>query len=170
MHLRTTQYANGDSIPQVIDNASWADLSTGARCAYGNNFNNVFTYGRLYNYYAVTDDRGLCPQGWHVTTDAEMTELENHIGSQGFADNPGTALKSCIGWHNGGGGTDDFGFSGLPGGFRSDADGFFFGVSNEGYLWCSTGAWTRRLKFSDNAFFAYSHNHQDGFSVRCIQD
>ncbi len=75
-------------------------------------------YGRLYNWYAVDDARSLCPSGWHVPTDGEWTDLENYISSQGFSGTEGTALKSTYGWYNGGNGTDDFGFSALPGGYR----------------------------------------------------
>ena len=82
-------------------------------------------YGRLYNWYAVDDARGLCPSGWHVPTDGEWTDLENYISSQGYSGTEGTALKSTYGWYNGGNGTDDFGFSALPGGYRYDDNGNF---------------------------------------------
>ena len=82
-------------------------------------------YGRLYNWYAVDDARGLCPSGWHVPTDGEWTDLEDFITSQGFSGTEGTALKSTYGWYDGGNGTDDFGFSALPGGYRRYYDGDF---------------------------------------------
>ena len=77
-------------------------------------------YGRLYNWYAVDDARGLCPSGWHVPTDGEWTELEDYITSQGFPGTEGTALKSTSGWFNNGNGTNDFGFSAPPGGYRRE--------------------------------------------------
>ena len=117
-NLRTTVYADGSAILEVTDNTAWSGLNTGARCDYDNDASNVATYGRLYNWYAVDDARSLCPVGWHVPTDGEWTDLENHIRSQGFNGTEGTALKSTYGWYNGGNGTDDFGFSALPGGFR----------------------------------------------------
>ncbi|MDA9864470.1 fibrobacter succinogenes major paralogous domain-containing protein, partial [Flavobacteriales bacterium] len=97
-NLRTTVYADGAAIPEVTDNIAWAGLSTGARCDYDNNASNVATYGRMYNWYAVDDARGLCPSGWHVPTDGEWTDLENHISSQGFSGTEGAALKSMSGW------------------------------------------------------------------------
>jgi uncharacterized protein (TIGR02145 family) len=142
----------------------------GAQAIYNNDTADLADYGRLYNWYAVDDPRGLCPNDWHVPTDGELVDFENYIISQGFNDNLGASLKSIYGWSNGGNGTDNFGFSGLPGGFRSDADGYFFSATDEGYWWSSTGGWTRRLKFSDTLFFAYAHSFQDGFSVRCIKD
>ena len=78
-------------------------------------------YGRLYNWYAVDDARGLCPSGWHVPTDCEWTDLENYITSQGFSGIEGTSLKSTYGWYDGGNGTDNFGFSALPGGYRNSS-------------------------------------------------
>ncbi len=57
-------------------------------------------YGRLYNWYAVDDARGLCPSGWHVPTDEEWTDLENYISSQGYSGTEGTALKSTYGWYD----------------------------------------------------------------------
>ena len=103
------------------------------------------SYGRLYNWYAVDDARSLCPVGWHVPTDGEWTDLENHIRSQGFNGTEGTALKSTYGWYNGGNGTDDFGFLALPGGFRTSDDGSFNGAGGYGFWWSSSLHWRRCL-------------------------
>ena len=106
-------------------------------------------YGRLYNWYAVDDARGLCPSGWHVPTDGEWTDLENHITSQGFSGTEGTALKATYGWNGGGNGTDDFGFSALPGGGRYYNDGYFTLAGSVGHWWSSSpsggSAWARYL-------------------------
>ena len=90
-NLRSTVYADGTSIPLVTDDGTWGGLSSGARCDYDNDAGNVYTYGRLYNWYAVDDSRGLCPSGWHVPTDGEWTELKDYITSQGFSVTSGTA-------------------------------------------------------------------------------
>ena len=169
-NLRAENYRNGDAIPASLSDAEWAGTAEGAVSVYGGDMANLSTYGRLYNWYAVDDDRSLCPIWWHVPTDGELVEFENYIISQGFNDSVGAPLKSIYGWSNGGNGTDNFGFSGLPGGFRSDADGYFFNATEEGYWWSSTGGWTRRLKASEASFFAYAHSFQDGFSIRCIKD
>ena len=123
-NLRTTVYADDSSIPEVTGSSAWSGLSTGARCDYNNDAANVAAYGRLYNWYAVTNAAGLCPNGWHVPTDGEWTALEDYITAQGFNGTEGTALKSTSGW-NIGNGTDNFGFSALPGGYRYGSYGSF---------------------------------------------
>jgi uncharacterized protein (TIGR02145 family) len=146
-------------------------LSTGARCDYDNNACNVATYGRLYNWYAVADAAGLCPTGWHVATDDEWTDLENHISSQGFSGTEGTALKSMSGWGVGANGTDDFGFSALPGGGR-DSNGNFV-AGGIGFWWSSSpsggDAWYRFLFSSDPGISRNSLYPRFGFSVRCLR-
>ena len=129
-NLRTTVYADDSSIPEVTDNSAWSGLSTGARCDYNNDAANVAAYGRLYNWFAVTNVAGLCPNGWHVPTDGEWTALEDYITAQGFSGTEGTALKSTSWLVHGGNGTDDFGFSALPGGYRSSSDGYFYSAGS----------------------------------------
>ena len=97
-NLRTTTYADGTGISEVTDGVAWGELIVGARCDYNNDASNVATYGRLYNWYAVVNARGLCPSGWHVPTDGEWTQLEDYITSQGFDGTEGTALKSTSGF------------------------------------------------------------------------
>ncbi len=92
-NLRTTVYADDSSIPEVTGNSAWSGLSTGARCDYNNDAANVAAYGRLYNWYAVTNAAGLCPNGWHVPTDGEWTALEDYITAQGFTRNRGHGLE-----------------------------------------------------------------------------
>ena len=121
-NLRTTVYADGSAIQEVTDDTAWIGLSTGALCSYYNAANSLATFGRLYNWHAVDDTRGLCPSGWHVPTDGEWTNVENYITSQGFNGTVGMALKSSLVWFSGSNGTDDYGFSALPGGYR-DANG-----------------------------------------------
>ena len=172
-NLRTTVYADDSAIPEVTDDTAWTGLSTGARCDYDNNASNVATYGRLYNWYAVADAAGLCPTGWHVATDDEWTDLENHISSQGFSGTEGTALKSISGWGAGGNGTDDFGFSALPGGYRF-YDGYFGSAGDVGYWWSSSpsggDAWSRYLSSSFLDVYRFDSNPRIGFSVRCLRD
>src|ERR1035437_2945754 len=80
-NLEVTTYRNGDPIPQVTDPAAWGLLSTGAWCWYNNDSaTNASTYGKLYNWYAVNDPRGLAPTGWHVPSDAEWTTLSTCLG------------------------------------------------------------------------------------------
>jgi len=168
-NLRTTVYADDSSIPQVTGSGAWFGLSTGARCDYNNDVTNVATFGRLYNWYAATDAAGLCPSGWHVPTDDEWTALETYVGSNGHLGAEGTALKSSD-WSNG---TDDFGFSALPGGYRY-FDGFFGSAGEDGYWWSSSpsvgGAWFRNLDYHNPGLYRNASNPRFGFSVRCLRD
>ena len=173
-NLRTTVYADGAAIPEVTDNTAWTGLSTGARCDYNNDASNVATYGRLYNWYAATDDSELCPTGWHVPTDGEWTALETYLGANGHGGTEGTALKSTSGWNSGGNGTDDFGFSALPGGLRSSFNGYFLYAGYHGNWWSSSPsiglAWNRYLDYDNPDIGRGRDGHRAGFSVRCLRD
>jgi len=168
-NLRTTVYADGSAIPEETDNTAWAGLSTGARCDYDNDASNVATYGRLYNWYAATDAAELCPTGWHVPTDDEWTALETYLGANGHSGAEGTALKS-LDWD----GTDDFGFSALPGGLRFYNNGLFGYAGGNGYWWSSSpsggNAWYRYLNGYFPDIYQDSVNPRSGFSVRCLRD
>jgi len=82
-----TKYRNGDVIsPEASDDTYWSTTTSGAFCWYNNDaatYKNV--YGALYNWYAVTDTRNLCPAGWHVPSDAEWTKLTQQLGGLGVA-------------------------------------------------------------------------------------
>jgi uncharacterized protein (TIGR02145 family) len=124
------------------------------------------TYGRLYNWYAVKDARGLCPSGFHVPTDEEWKELEGTLGGTSAA---GAAMKTTS-W----GGTNSSGFSALPGGYRNYYDGDFFNQGSTGDWWSSspngTLAWPRYLD-SGYSFVSRKYtNTSYGFSVRCVRD
>jgi uncharacterized protein (TIGR02145 family) len=81
-NLDVVTYRNGDIIPQVTDPSLWSSLTTGAWCYYNNDANNGGIYGKLYNWYAVNDPRGLAPEGWHVPTDEEWETLTNKLGGE----------------------------------------------------------------------------------------
>jgi len=168
-NLRTTVYADGSAIPEETDNIAWLGLSAGARCDYDNDASNVATYGRLYNWYAATDAAELCPTGWHVPTDDEWTALETYLGANGHSGAEGTALKS-LDWD----GTDDFGFSALPGGLRFYNNGLFGYAGGNGYWWSSSpsggNAWYRYLNGYFPDIYQDSVNPRSGFSVRCLRD
>ena len=188
-NLRTTVYANGDTIPAGLTDGEWTSTTAGATAVYGegssscSNYSpdidaceeaqSLAAYGRLYNWYAVDDARGLCPAGWHVPTDGEWTELEDYITSEGFAGTEGTALKSTTGWSNNGNGTDDFGFSALPGGLR-DYNGNFGNAGLYGSWWSSSPSvgdvWYRYLSYYDPGVLRNDNVPRYGFSVRCLRD
>ena len=80
-NLDVSKYRNGDDIPQVTDATTWANLTTGAWCYYENNTANGTVYGKLYNWFAVNDPRGLAPSGWHIPSQAEWVTLQNCLGN-----------------------------------------------------------------------------------------
>ena len=169
-NLDVTTYRNGEVIPQVKDANAWANLRTGAWCYYENNTANGSSYGKLYNWYAVNDPRGLAPKGYHIPTDKEWTILTENLGKSVA----GTKMKSTSGWKNNGNGTNTSGFSGLPGGYR-DNEGGFGNVGACGYWWCSSEDdadydWYRVLSNSHGDVFNFAGHKQGGISVRCLRD
>jgi len=79
-NLKVTNYNNGDEIHNITNGSDWIGLSTGAYGDYDNNPTNSETFGKLYNWYTVDDDSGVCPEGWHVPSDEEFMELEMYLG------------------------------------------------------------------------------------------
>src|SRR5262245_15639657 len=79
-NLDVAFYRNGDPIPKVNDGTAWANLTTGAWCYYNNDSTQSKKYGKLYNWYAVNDPRGLAPAGWHIPSDSEWTTMEKSLG------------------------------------------------------------------------------------------
>jgi len=135
-NLKVTHYRNGDPILNVPDPTQWSSLTTGAYCNYKNDVNNGDIYGRLYNWYAVNDIRGLAPNGWHIATDDEWTVLTTFLGGESYS---GGMLKE-IGtshWNNPNlGASDIIGFAALPGG--NLGNNTFWDIGINGLWWCST--------------------------------
>ncbi len=187
-NLSVARYRNGDIIPQVTDPAQWAVLTTGAWCWYDNDSAKYGAkYGRLYNWYAVNDARGLAPQGYHIPSDAEWIKLLKYLDAAG-ADTtyanlnqrsiPGSpiaggAMKSSTGWNvPNTGATTSSGFAGLPGGY---CYGTFKYIGILGYWWSSTEDNTTEagycaLDYVDSTVFVLSGGKGVGFSVRCVRD
>ncbi len=170
-NLNVSTFRNGDKIPQVQDKKAWGNLTTGAWCYYENKTANGTTYGKLYNWFAVNDPRGLAPKGYHIPTDAEWTILSENLGGESEA---GTKMKSTSGWNEDGNGSNTSGFAGLPGGFRAN-DGGFDLIGAYGYWWSSSEnysyyAWCRLLSYSDGNVSRANGDEPNGFSVRCLRD
>lgn len=174
-NLDVATYRNGDPIPKVTDNAAWAALTTGAYC-YFNNDSATYaaTYGKLYNWYAVNDPRGLAPMGWHIPTDFEWTTLSNCLGGDAVAGGPMKEIGTTHWQTPNTGATNTSGFTGLPGGGRDPAGTFFnFGIA--GFWWSSTEfvtalAWYRVLGYNYSSISRDVLNKQYGFSIRCLRD
>jgi uncharacterized protein (TIGR02145 family) len=174
-NLDITAYRNGDLIPQVTDPTAWAGLTTGAWCYYNNDPANGAIYGKLYNWYAVNDTRGLAPAGWRIPTDAEWTTQRTFLGGYEVA---GGKMKS-IGtdrWNSPNtGATNSSGFTALPGGYRYN-NGTFGSVGNRGYWW-STTEWapttyaaSRYLEYNSGTFWMSVIEKNYGYSVRLIKN
>ena len=173
-NLNTAEFSNGDKISEAKTNEEWQTMGEqgkSAWCYYDNDPANGIKYGKLYNWYAVADPRGLCPAGWHVPSDGEWTQLSNTLGGD---NNAGSKMKSASGWDQGGNGTNSSGFSGLPGGYRN-VDGSYDVVGYYGYWWSSTQsstsyAWIRNLDYYPGDVSRDGYDKRDGFSVRCVRD
>lgn len=185
-NLRNENYENGDAIPADLSDSEWLNTTSGAVAVYGedagcNNYSPDFNacdpvqslneYGRLYNWYAVDDARGLCPSGWHVPTDGEWTVMTDFLGEESVV---GGQMKTTYGWNNGGNGTNLSGFSGSPGGFRFYVNAEFGNAGFEGFWWSSSPdgslAYYRNLYSSNEVVFRSGYNRRSGFSVRCVRD
>ena len=199
-NLRNEHYANGDAISGNLSGNDWisASYGEGAQTIYGEGISevgsgsedeaaNLAAYGRLYNWYAVDDARGLCPSGWHVPSDAEWMTLEmelymtesaaNSVGWRGT--DQGTLLKSSPDDSPPWDGSNSIGFSALGGGVRAAQDGSFVNGSVHAYFWTSTisssvnmeeGAWGRELQMGIGGVSRVGPSRRHGMSVRCVRD
>ena len=173
-NLDVSIFRNGDIIRHASTKQEWLDAAgrgEGAWCYYDHDPKNGAIYGKLYNWYAVKDSRGLAPKGYHIPNDAEWTVLAEFLGGEYVA---GEKLKSTSGWANGGNGDNSSGFNGLPGGGCSGY-GDFGDTTVYGYFWSSSegnagDAWYRSL-FSYNTGVVRNFNGKNsGLSVRCLRD
>jgi len=181
-NLRVSRYRNGDKIPTDLSNSEWEDADYGASAIYLhsqieglNSAEEVeAAYGKLYNWYAVDDDRGLCPEGWHVPSREEWTELTEYLGgwdvARGKMKCTRTEPDPHPRWKNPNtGATNESGFSGLPGGIRN-AFGYYGGIGEIGYWWRSTKVSEIYLFYEDAIVDRFDISKRDGFSVRCLRD
>ncbi len=175
-NLKTTKYNNGISIPNVVDNLAWNNLTTPAYCWYDNNqslYGN--TYGALYNWFTVNTGN-LCPLGWHVPDSNECNQLATYLGGYSIA---GGKLKETglTHWINPNtGATNETGFTALPAGLRYAVGSFSFdGITNEGYWWSSSEYDYYNsiyiLVYEDmEKLGKYGFYRRYGISVRCLKN
>ena len=174
-NLQAAEYRNGDPIPNVTINAKWIELQSGAWCEFGNSPENGKIYGKLYNYYAVRDPRGIAPEGWHVPTAAEWQVLLDFLGG---AVEAGGKLKEAGTAHwaaPNAGATNEAAFSSLPGGCCYGGMEQFYDLGKIGYFWTSTPAdgsdAAHRIMYNhNNSVASYNGNRRVGYSVRCVKD
>jgi|GEM_PF-1136606 len=187
-NLRVTHYADGTPIPEIIENEDWQSLGEDNRayCWYDNDsIANAEIYGALYTWSTAMDGekssndnpsniQGVCPDGWHLPSDQEWSELVQYIRNDGHSGSEGNALKASSGWRRDGNGTDDYGFKGLPGGLRNDT-GPFGTIGFSGFWWTSTRyrndlCYFRRLYCYSDKLARTAYEKIWGFSVRCLKD
>jgi len=173
-NLKTTRYKNGSNIPTNLTDAQWQATTSGACADYNNDPTNTTVYGKLYNWYAVSDPQGLCPTNWHVPSDAEWDNLVNYLGGDTIA---GGAMKEIGLTHwatPNTGATNSSGFTGLPGGLRLNV-GTYYSIGNYGYWWSATqysttNAYNRNLNYYNSPVNRGNNDKTYGFSVRCVRD
>ena len=187
-NLDVTTYRNGDPIPEITGSVAWNDIyysptgSFGAWCYYNNDPANGPIYGKLYNWWAITDTRGIGPEGFHVPTYNEVLTLRDFLGGSTLAGGRMKTTGTTI-WNSPNtGATNSSGFSGLPGSGRSTGGGpgassFFFTPGNFAYFWTSTDAggggnvgWSYSLIVNSAALTILDITKGFGYSVRLIKD
>jgi uncharacterized protein (TIGR02145 family) len=172
-NLNISKYRNGDEIPQVQDAAEWAVLTTGAWCYYENKEENGITYGKLYNWFAVNDPRGLAPEGFHIPSDEEWNCLTEYLGGENVAGGK-MKEKGKVHWAEPNKKANNTsGFTGLPGG-ECNYNGTFWCLGEIGWWWSSSDDETEGMSInlnSDNGIAqVYYFDKTSGFSVRCLKD
>jgi uncharacterized protein (TIGR02145 family) len=179
-NLNVDTFRNGEPIPHAQTAEEWMQAGLNkqpAWCYYDNNPANGEKFGKLYNWYAVNDSRGLAPDGWHVPTDEEWTELTKYLGGN---NEVGFKLKSSNGWKSWllglkkGNGSNVCGFNALPGGYRKSIGDFFY-IGCDGGWWSSSedsscSSWFRTLFYGDGNVGRDLSNQENGFSIRCIKN
>jgi uncharacterized protein (TIGR02145 family) len=175
-NLDVSHFRNGDIIPEVKNDSMWKKAGLEGKpawCYYGNDSINGKKYGKLYNWYAVTDPRGLAPVGWHIPTNEDWRTIPT---TQGGVDVTGGKMKSINGWGIKDLTSNKTGFTALPGGIRS-SDGKFSDIKFLAQWWSATPELGKTMKsFSvkvkdDTAeIFWNTLEKGHGFSVRCVKD
>ena len=177
-NLNVATFKNGVEIPKAQDESAWIKALNNqqpAWCYYYNDKKNGDKFGKLYNWYAVVDNNGLCPQGWHVPSDDEWYVLTDYLGGSQIA---GGKMKEVgvTNWNSPNIESTNLSlFTGLPGGYR-DGNGDYNDIGNYGYWWSSTevntyGPFFRRLDYDNGSAYRNNNASKDyGFSVRCIRD
>ncbi len=177
-NLKTNKLNDGTDIPNVTVNDEWINKNTPAYSWYDNDPEvNKNILGALYNWYAVNSCK-LCPAGWHVPTDDEWFVLRDFIAADGYTNSKvAHAMKATNGWKEGENGTNQYGFSALPGGIRYSRNGLFrdIGESGNGYWWSATAESNeysigRYIQFGGKILYSFSFDPKHGASVRCVKN
>ncbi|HTB07079.1 MAG TPA: fibrobacter succinogenes major paralogous domain-containing protein [Bacteroidia bacterium] len=177
-NLNVSSFKNGEIIPEAKTEAEWKKATIAQKpawCYYNDDSNNGSKYGKLYNWYAVNDKRGLAPQGWHIASDSEYSALITYLSGGSKKKDIAPSIKSKAGWEDNGQGTNSSGFTALPGG-ACNGDGDFGDLGNTAYFWTSTedqnhtAALFYSVASDDATVWQVINFKSRGFSVRCIKD
>lgn len=182
-NLDVETFRNGDPIPQVQNKDDFrkaGEKKQPAWCYYEGNPKNGEKYGKLYNWYAVNDPRGLAPVGWHIPSNNEITVLSKYLGGDNKA---GIKMKSSAGWKNNGNGTNESGFNALPGASHNSYGWIKGSLGTNGFWWTSTldkyyeifgridaSAYFFSLYAEEKYLNRTTASGVSGKSVRCIRD
>lgn len=170
-NLNVDQFANGETIAEVKTPEDWIAASEKKQPAwsyYENKTTNGASYGRLYNWYAVVDSKGLCPTGSHVGTDKDWASLISFLGKD-----PAIKIRAAS-WQQNENSSDALHFSASAAGMRF-GNGKFGSLDIEGYWWTSTEASSSYasgifIGSVSNAVSKRSYKKENGFAVRCVKD
>ena len=173
-NLDVSTFRNGIAIPEAKSKEEWSkagENKTAAFCYYEYRSNNGKVYGKLYNWYAVNDSRGLAPKGYHIPSDEEWIIVTDFLGGSDIA---GKKMKSKNGWANDWNGNNSSRFNGLPGG-GCYYGGNFSGITGHGRFWSSSEfdtsyAWSRSLYYDSKKVSSGYESKDYGLFVRCIKD
>jgi uncharacterized protein (TIGR02145 family) len=189
-NLQTTHYQNGDPIITGLSNTEWSGTNSGAYAIYNNDPGNIKPYGLLYNWYAVADNRNICPVGWHVPGNEDWTILAGYLMANGYGfggggDDIAKSMAATSGWSEssltGAVGNDQAsnnssGFTAVPAGFRT-GNGIYSSAGDYGFWWSasesysgSTNALLRFLENTSDILVNTAFNKNKGLSVRCLKD
>jgi uncharacterized protein (TIGR02145 family) len=182
-NLRTTRFQNGDTIINHTSSGTWSYVTGPRYCEYNNDTAAAKIYGKLYNFWAVTDARNICPPGYHVPTYYEWQTLIAVLGNSSSDKIREYGSKHWFPPNDNA--TDEYGFAALPGGWRPDY-GEYENVRHDCYFWSSTHYIPSNINYPEGWFVKLSADHdptlflptmeQDhigyvtGLSVRCIKD
>ena len=186
-NLTAGHYRNGNAIANITSSPLWSILTTPAWCWYKNDSIAYSAYGRLYNWFAATDIRGIAPVGWHIPTNSDWKKLIKCIDP-----NADTSCQSCITSYSAGGAMKESGllhwanpnvvttlrsgFNALPGGYRYAGMSIdFTDITAFGYWWSTseyspTNASNFQLFNYDSIVVQNNYSKYLGYSVRCVKD
>lgn len=182
-NLRTTRFANGDQIPTEPDSASWLAVADEVWVHYNNDSQYDATLGKLYGWEVIADPRNICPDGWHVPTDAEYFELIEELGNFFVAGGKMKSVDTTYWYTPNVGATNSSGFNAHGAGGRGQG-GDFADLGQNAYFWTSTSgpngveqtpatdsvAWICQLRWHTPTAIVVTLYKTQAISCRCVKD